>query len=361
MGVYYQPPQPPTASGTPPEPHVPIGTQGSAPPRRTIAVLMLAVLASWPADLEPRLGKPNERQQQIAPLTLTYGQQPARIGTSPQTRYETAVGSWPLDLEPRLDLPNNRRQTIAPLTLRYGDTPPIVGGSAITEALIVSTWPDTLEPRLGPPNQRRQTIAPLTLVYGNPPPLIGTSGSTRAQIVGSAWPLDLEPRLGGPNDRRVVIATLTLPRGDQPSPHPALTIPDWLAITAPVADWPAQGSPRSIAWIGFTPPVVPPDQPAVAFPYGLILATWPVTWPAQTAPPNAGWNVPPILIELPHVPLPGLIWQAWEPPLMALPHAGVIASLLATAVTPSTRGPAIILVDGRLAIRLDDFNYAWIT
>src|SRR6185369_4292713 len=63
MGIFYNPPPPPTANnaGTPPEPHVPIGTQGNQPPRRTTALMMAVVLMSWPQDLEPRLARPHVR------------------------------------------------------------------------------------------------------------------------------------------------------------------------------------------------------------------------------------------------------------------------------------------------------------
>jgi hypothetical protein len=84
MGIFYNPPLPPTANnaGTPPEPHVPIGNQGtSVPPRRAIAfaATMAILVSSWPADLEPRLQRPNDQQTKIAPLTLRYGSQPPQI------------------------------------------------------------------------------------------------------------------------------------------------------------------------------------------------------------------------------------------------------------------------------------------
>jgi hypothetical protein len=89
MGIFYNPPPPPTGStaATPPDRHVPIGTQGSQPPRFSSAIMLVAVLASWPQDLEPRLTRPNDQQQKIAPLTLPYGQQPANVGTSIASEY----------------------------------------------------------------------------------------------------------------------------------------------------------------------------------------------------------------------------------------------------------------------------------
>src|SRR5438105_1125357 len=126
MGIFYNPPPPPTANnaGTPPERHVPIGTQGNQPPRYTTALMVAAVLASWPADLEPRLSRPNDQRQKIAPLTLTYGQQPVPAGPITVPEYTQLVASWPPDLEPRLGRPNEQQQKIAPLTLAYGNQPP---------------------------------------------------------------------------------------------------------------------------------------------------------------------------------------------------------------------------------------------
>jgi hypothetical protein len=325
MGIFYNPPPPPTAStaGTLPEPHVPIGTQGSEPPRRSIALLMVAVLASWPQDLEPRLGKPNNERTTIAPLTLTYGQQPPLVGTSVPADYELVLASWPPDLEPRFSWPNHVRQTIAPLTLPRGDPPPVVGASAIDEAVIIASWPLDLEPRLARPNNARVSIAPLTLTYGTQPspqpPLAGPAfaaisawpqpaWSSQAApkslawfvppgtapytpypyaVIGASWPADLEPRLTRPNDRRQTIVTLTLPTGTSPPPQPPLGLAELVTI----------------------------------------VGSWPTSWDAQSGGKNAAWNVPPLLVSLPYTPLPRLIWQAWEPPWIQPPAPVVIAPL----------------------------------
>jgi hypothetical protein len=325
MGIFYNPPPPPTAStaGTSPEPHVPIGTQGSEPPRRSIALLMVAVLASWPQDLEPRLGKPNNERTTIAPLTLTYGQQPPLVGTSVPADYELVLASWPQDLEPRFSRPNHVRQTIAPLTLPRGDPPPVVGASATDEAIIIASWPLDLEPRLTGPNNARVSIAPLTLTYGTQPspqpPLAGPAfaaisawpqpaWSSQAApkslawfvppgsapytpypyaLIGASWPADLEPRLTRPNDRRQTIVTLTLPTGTSPPPQPPLAMADLVTI----------------------------------------VGSWPTSWDAQSSGKNAAWNVPPLLVSLPYTPLPRLIWQAWEPPWIQPPAPVAVAPL----------------------------------
>jgi hypothetical protein len=330
MGIFYNAPPPPTASnaGTPPEPHVPIATRGSQPPRYTTALMLVAVLASWPQDLEPRLqrpndlqrtkiapltltygqqpprysvaslmnaavaawppdleprlGRPNNQQQQIAPLTLKYGQQPPLIGDSVPEFYKTVTGAWPIDLEPRLQPPNNRQQSIAPLTRTYGDQPAIIGASAVIESTIVASWPADLEPRLGLPNNAQQKIAPLTLVYGAAPPVVGTTPARAHGVAIGAWPPDLEPRLAAPNNVRVSAAPLTLVYGSQPVPTPALNLVEFQTILASTPpDWPAQSAPKSVAW--FTPPAT---ATKVAFPYGLILANWPLDLEPRLTRPN---------------------------------------------------------------------------
>src|SRR4051794_8325204 len=112
MGIFYNPPQPPTANnaGTPPEPHAPIGNQGtSVPPSRAkaFAVTMAVLVAAWPTDLEPRLQRPSDQQTKTAPLTLAYGQQPPKFSIA--ARMAQAVAAWPPDLEPRLGFPNERQ------------------------------------------------------------------------------------------------------------------------------------------------------------------------------------------------------------------------------------------------------------
>lgn len=388
MGIFYNPPPPPTGSNaaTPPEPHVPIAPQGQQPPRYSTALMLVAVLASWPQPLEPRLAKPNDQQQKVAPLTLPYGQQPPNVGTLAQTEYAVLVGQWPLDLEPRLGPPNNRQQTIAPLTLAYGSSPPIVGEAAVVESTIVGSWPLDLEPRLGPPNNQQQHIAPLTLAYGTQPPTIATSVPARYQLLVGAWPADLEPRLSLPNNTRVSVAPLSLAYGSQPTPTPALNVPEFQAIVSwPQPEWPAQSAPKSTAWIA-----PPPSVSAVPFPYGLVLSTWPAdleprlsrpndqiqkiapltlptgaspqpqpplsvpdliaivsawptTWDAQTAPKNAAWNVPPVLVQVPSAPLPRVIWSAWDPAWVPPPTPVAIAPLTLPTGQTAPAGPSAAL------------------
>jgi hypothetical protein len=318
MGIFYNPPQPPTASnaGTPPEPHAPIGTQGSQPPRYSTVLMLTAVLASWPADLEPRLHQKNTQQNKIAPLTLTYGAQPTPqpplstvelaqiVGTWQQTwDAQTAPKSaawnippivstlvprtpppaliWTAWVEPFVRPPTP--VAIAPLTLVYGDAPPIRGTSPLQAQL--AAWADPWIVQAGPKNAawnvppivaaiipanafpyqilrawqddpnrppRLVTIAPLTLTYGSQPP-VQAPLSAATRIALQAWPLDLEPRLGRPNDQRVRIAPLTLVYGNTPAPHGPLS-PTLLSIVA--RSWqPADPFPPPLETFGQgTPP-----------------------------------------------------------------------------------------------------------
>jgi hypothetical protein len=54
-------------------------------------------LQSWPADLEPRLGRPNAERVKIAPLTLTYGNPPTPHGPLSPTLLRILTGSWLTD------------------------------------------------------------------------------------------------------------------------------------------------------------------------------------------------------------------------------------------------------------------------
>lgn len=304
MGIFYNPPQPPTANnaGTPREPHVPVGTQGTLPPRFSNAVMLAVVLASWPASLEPRLQAPNNTQQKIAPFTLSYGDQPPLVGVSAANRYVRA--SWPEALEPRLSFPNNRQNAIAPLTLTYGAQPPVVGTAPIVEQTIVAAWPLTLEPRLSTPNSTRVNVAPLTLAYGDQPAPVAALSVMENQTIAAwpeenwaaqsavrstawdvpvvqadvpaarfpystilaSWPSDLEPRLALQNAKQNSIVTLTLPTGDQP---PVGLRP---TLTYPPATWNAQSAVESTAW---NVVVVDTAVPYVQYPYTSLLANWP--------------------------------------------------------------------------------------
>lgn len=350
MGIFYHPPPPAGRTAvTPPEPHVPIGTQGSAPPRYSTAVMLVAVLAAWPPDLEPRLARPNEQRQTIAPLTLTYGQAPTPQGPLTTLEYGSVVAAWPSDLDPRLSRPNAQRQTIAPLTLTYGTQPQptaaLAGGELIP---IVATWTQTWDAQTAPRSTAWNTPLVPFLPYARP----------QAQV----WTAWVDPPLAPPP--LVTIAPLTLVYGTPPQPQAPLS-------TLELAQ---------------------------------IVSTWAQPWDAQNAPKSAAWNVPPVVAPLvAWTPLPGLIWTAWIEPFMRPPglvtlapvtlptgdapppraplSASQVTQLAATWVQiwdaqagartmgwyiapippPPSAAPRLILVDGRLAIHLSGLMYEWVT
>jgi hypothetical protein len=371
MGNFYNP-QPPSqgpSNSTLPLPHDPIPAQGDQPPRRQVGIVlvMAAVLAAWPPDLEPRLHRPNDQRQKIAPLTPIYGQQPPIIGTIPTTQDAQIIGSWPFDLEPRLGQPNNRQQSIAPLTLTYGTSPPIIGTLPVTRTIVGWSWPADLEPRLGRPNEQQQKIAPLTLVYGQPPPTIGTQPITEYAQISSAWPADLEPRLSIPNNRQQTIALLTLIYGSQPTLQPPLTLQELQSISAwSQPDWPSQSAPRSIAW--FIPPIIS-SIPNVPFPYALILSQWPADLEPRLGPPNNRLNTTATL-ALPTGDRPAIVGafriQTFASIVSAWPldDVGKSVPFNLKQTPPSFVPPAgshrLILVDGRLAIQLSGIVYTWL-
>jgi hypothetical protein len=364
MGIFYNPPPPPTANnaGTPPEPHVPIGTQGAQPPRYRVTMMMVAVLASWPQDLEPRLTKPNDQQTKIAPLTLAYGQQPPRFSIA--TRMEVIGNAWPLDLEPRLGRPNEQQQKIAPLTLTYGQQPqrqPALDfGPLLT---IVGSWPLDY-----PSIQRPKISAPLL-----PPPPVVSVPYVRL-------PSYLYEQRDDSGDFELVSSVVQVPdSGDQPPRYSvAARMPALVAAWTDI--WSAQTAPETAAWnvapiltvlpyvplpdhiwTAWQPPWYPPPEPVSIAPllltYGqqpipqpplsvlelnAIVATWVQTWDAQSAPKNAAWNVPPILSAVAYAPLPKLIWTAWEPPFVAPPRPVTIVTLtLPTGQQPPLTAAAL--------------------
>jgi len=352
MGIFYNPPPPAGRTAvTPPEPHVPVGTQGSQPPRFTTALMLAAVLASWPQDLEPRLARPNDQRQKIAPLTLSYGQQPPRFSVA--SMMAQAGLAWPADLEPRLTRPNDQRQKIAPLTFTYGAQPPPAPPLAIAELLpIVTSWATTWDAQTAPKN-----------AAWNVPPVVAFVPYTGLpELIWTAW----EPPFVRPQTL-VSIAPLTLTYGSAPIPQSPISVLEVAQILGTWAQtWDTQTAPKGAAWnvpalplafVAFAPlpkhiwmawvdPFIRPPTPVDIAPLtlvygqapspqsalsvlelGQIVSTWAVTWDAQTAAKNAGWNVPPLLIVLPHVSAPGLIWTAWEPPFISPPRPVAIAPL----------------------------------
>lgn len=260
MSLWSQP-LPPQVIGpvnsTLPIPHDPIPAQGDQPPRRQVAtaLAMATVLALWPSPDDQRLQRPNDQQQRIAPLTLTYGVIPAP--QFPLSVYKTiqASNAW-IQTWDAQTVPKSVAWNVPPSQFPH-TTPP---------ALIWTAWePPFVKPPLP------VAIAPLTLAQGQQPPL--HSIVVQMETAVGAWPPDLEPRLQRPNDQRQKIAPLTLTYGQQPIPSSFLTVIEqrqiasqWPADTGPILPWPL--------WIReISAPLIPvppiPALPYVQPPYGI--------------------------------------------------------------------------------------------
>jgi hypothetical protein len=109
-----------------------------------------AIVRAWQED-PSRL----QRLVTIAPLTLVYGQQPPVQPPLSAASRLIILQAWPADLEPRLQRPNDQQNKIAPLTLTYGTRPPVRAPLSIASRIIIAAWPADLEPRLTRPNADR--------------------------------------------------------------------------------------------------------------------------------------------------------------------------------------------------------------
>jgi hypothetical protein len=222
---------------------------------------MVAVLASWPADLEPRLQRPNDQQQKIAPLTLAYGSQPqpsSALSVPNATTIAQWGGAWPTDVGPLVPAPNERRQKIAPLTLPVGNQPAPQPALSTPELTIVGAWADV--------------------------PLI----AQRAPV--SAW-------------NQLVLASV---------PYTAPAAHLWAAWQdpAPVAQRRVSIAPLTLVY-GSAPP---PQAPAALRTMAAVVASWDVSVSPQTAPPNAAWNVPPVLASVRAQRVQAHLVASWQPP-----------------------------------------------
>lgn len=332
MAFFYNPPPPPpTASYAPPVPHRAQPTAGNEPPRRQVqsALAMVAVLASWPASLEPRLQAPNNQQVKIAPLTLPTGQQPA-----PRQAFRLPTVWWNPPTWPAQTAPG-----IAGASPPVAQGP-IAGSTTTTEILIGRLWPQgwTLPPRLA------TLVQPST---GDQPAPQGPLTTTEIGVLVRSWPTDW-PAQSRPID---VVQTT----GDQPVAQGPITASELSEVYRSwPTDWPAQTAPKNAAWN--VPPVVNiptpqgplttaetvllvaswptqwaaqsrpirvvqpstgdqpvPSGPVTASEMSEFVRSWPTDWPAQRAPKCAAWlTAPPV--NLAYTPPPRLLWMAWEPP-----------------------------------------------
>ncbi len=195
--------------------------------------MLVAVLASWPQDLEPRLPKPNAQRVSIAPLTLTYGAQRLNPPLS-VVELTKIVGSWA----------QTWGTQTAPRSLAWNV--PLVPYVPYTArpALLWTAWTDPPRP---PP--RPITIAPLTLPYGSPPvPQAPLAPLKLTQIVGTwaqTWGAQAAAKNAGWNAPAVVSPYLAY------TPRPALIwtawIPPWRTPPRLVQNTPPSGVAPPVA------------------------------------------------------------------------------------------------------------------
>lgn len=338
MGIWRNDPQPVQLP-----PRVPASalTTGSQPPRNAVAgaIAMACILASWPAQGEPRPIQPIQGRSQIAPLTLVYGQQPPRIDPMPEVQARVAIASWPEDREPRLQFNNQQpeRRYVVAQTLKYGSQPPVAGPLTTIELNIaVRSWdspfqsPPQLEgtagwnipvaaaaqvpfaritvgwPTSDQYGQKSSQIAPLTLVYGDQPPVAGALSPAELGTFVRSW----EPPRSEP-PQLVKIAPLTLLYGQQPPVVGALSVTQLSIIGVESAWWPAQSENDNAGWN--VPIAAQTFLPAARFQsHILVEAPW---WNAQSENENAAWNVAVVSQPTPFTPQLH-VGRSWDPPFL---------------------------------------------
>lgn len=325
MSLWSGPPPPQVigpVNSTLPIPHAPISVPPQAPPPlRPVAVAMAIVLASWPQDLEPRLQAPNNQQNKIAPLTLTYGQQPVPRAQYNPTLLNTIVSSWPVDVGPLVPRPDDQQQKIVPLTLTYGNQPVPSAFYSPTELNeIVTSWPPDTGPLVPWPDYVQVKNAAVI-----PPPPVNTyvpighgiypailqaiheeayyEVEVVSAVVSAPTNPDQPPRIGAPIPapilqswqppdpmpwQRPPSVAAILPTGTAPIPNSFYSPTEIVAI---VGAWPIDVGP---VLPRFTPPSVVPSFPVVSQPpitrpiatptYAGIVSSWAQDWGAQSAP-----------------------------------------------------------------------------
>lgn len=318
-------------------------TYGDMPPKYNPAGLFQLVDSWRPPDPQPW-----QRPLTVAPLTLTYGQQPPNQSgmTDPDILNLALSIAWqPPDPLPQIP----SRRYVAPLTLTYGDTPPKFNPAGLFQ--LIDAWrpPDPW------PKQLPLTVAPLTLVYGDQPPnkfstakLFGivetwippdpqpwqrppfvpipvqgdtppkTNPAQLFQLV-DAW----RPPDPTPWQHPLAVAPLLLTYGETPPRYstanfraimgqwqPPDPMPNQRAITAPI---PAQGDS-------------PPFQQRTAPPANWLTDPWP-----QQAPVR--FPIAPVVVisaYVPPPPYPFAVIKSWQVDPAPTQKANVVAPLTLT-------------------------------
>lgn len=270
MGLYFSPPQPVQAAV-----HAPIAAQGQQPPPyRPIAAVMVAASLAWTPPPVPA-----QELSVVAPLIPA----PAAGGPTPISRALSQAIRAIWDSQPSWS--SQHAVLIAPLTLTYGQQPPPWNGAA-TIANILATPPLTWSAQDAPPNAGWNFIPP---AVNQPTPV----SIAALMAIRSVWPVE-----AWRTQRAPWLAPLTLTYGQQP---PAYSIVAQLAIrgTWDVQPWVAQSEFDNAGWnITATVAANPPAGPNVNL--AIIGAAWSaVPWTAQSEVDNAGWNASAVIPQVP--------------------------------------------------------------
>src|SRR5574341_1018524 len=227
---------------------VPIPTPGDEPPRRTNALVMALVLASWPTGLEYQ-----PQQTRPSAATLPQPEPQAAPPKSQSTSLSVILPSW----APASPQPQAPTRYVVPLTLTYGDEPPRRSYAGLYALL--ETW----RPPPPEPWQLPRKIAPLTLTYGDTPP---PRPIALAMALRQAWDAADQGRQGvtrivqgaaveGPQPRSLAtLFSVVLPSWEPVPPQPQRLFPSAATLPVPAVDDPP---PRSRAGL-----------------LSLILSTW---------------------------------------------------------------------------------------
>jgi hypothetical protein len=330
--AFFYPPPPPFAQGSasyaPPIPHEPPPSAGSEPPRRQVqaALMMVAVLASWPADQEPRLHTRNANTVKIAPLTLPTGQQPP-----PRQTYRLPTVGWDPPTWPAQKAPISGQLILPPI---ISPPPPYVRQS------LVGSWPTGW----AQPQALIQLKQPLT---GDQPPINAPLSATELAITRS-WPTDwpaqkppinaaiIPPPSGaqsflpGPREQNSILSawydatvievvttwTIAPDNPDQP-PITGPSSPTEIAIQRSWAiDWPSQRAPLLVQPSSGDQPVR--QSPLLASQLAQIRLAWEITWSSQskavaaTQPTTPTINVGPLPTA--DVAIVGAWPRGWDQP-----------------------------------------------
>jgi hypothetical protein len=260
-------------------PYVPIGARINPAILRTIedasaTVLLVSTCVSAPDN-------PDQPPRQFALSPSTRAATAAWVDTQPVQRalavaawfVPPVVSVVPPNVRPPAALwtawipPSPlppRPVTMAPLTLTYGDQPmPVAPLSPVEMRQIAGSWPTTWDAQTGPKNAS----------WNVPPLLISLPYVPRQAAIWTAWePLPHTP------PRPIAIALLTLTYGAQPPRQPALdTVTLGQIVSMWVQAWDAQAGPKCAAW--YVPPVPVVESTIVltasSHPRGLVSSTHP--------------------------------------------------------------------------------------